>query len=68
MPAVVVHESRAAFTRAGHRDGSYVPSLANQVGSHPLFLALLDRLKSQRQQLGATKSAPNQHRDQRVIT
>jgi hypothetical protein len=36
-------------------------ALADQIGAHPVVLALLDRLELQRQQLGASKPAANQH-------
>ena len=43
-------------------------SLAEQIGDDPMLLPLLDRLEAQCQQLGAPKSAANQHRDHRVIS
>jgi hypothetical protein len=45
-----------------------VTALADQIGNHPLFLPLLDRFEVQRQQLGATEAAANQHRDHRLVT
>ena len=43
-------------------------ALADQIGNHPVLLALLDRLEVQRQQLGAAAPAANQHGDHRVVT
>ena len=42
-------------------------TLADDIGNDPVLLALLDRLKVQRQQLCATQAATDQHHDHRVI-
>jgi hypothetical protein len=42
-------------------------ALADQVGNHPVLLALLDRLEAQRQQLAAAEAAADQHGDHRVV-
>jgi hypothetical protein len=44
-----------------------VSALADQIGNHPVFFALLNRLEAQGQQLGSAQAAANQHRDHRVI-
>ncbi len=43
-------------------------ALADQIGNHPMLLALLDRLELQRQQLGAAEPTANEHGDHRVVT
>jgi hypothetical protein len=40
---------------------------ADEIGNHPMLLALLDRLELQGQQLGTAEAAPNQHGDHRVV-
>jgi len=50
-----------------NRDGSDMSALANQIGDDPMLLPPLDRLEGQCQQLGAAKSAANQHGDHRVV-
>jgi hypothetical protein len=41
--------------------------LAGEVGDDPVLLPLLDGLEVKGQQLGASQTAPDQHRDHGVI-
>jgi hypothetical protein len=44
-----------------------VSAFADEIGDHPMLLALLNGLEVQGQQLSAAQPAADQHRDHRVI-
>ena len=56
MPAAFFHSSIAAFTHEGIGTVRICP-LAQQVGDNPVFLAQLDGINPQREQLTAAQSA-----------
>jgi hypothetical protein len=53
--------------RRWNRDDSGMSALDDQIGNHPVLFAFLDRLEARGQQLGAAKSAADQHGDHRVV-
>ena len=68
MPAAVNHASSVSFTQFGYGNGSYVPSLANEIDDGPALLATLQALQRQFRKLAAAQSATEQDGQHRSIT